>query len=164
MRNHISLVVLALLVGCASVGDPIEMLRRERARREGPPPPPTEPLPITAFAVRFTPVGGETYPPTTSAAETRAYKVVLHLGSQPPQVRREEKPTRPYVTIGTLRFGENWYTGRNLDDLIEKHVPAVGGNAVLTWTIYQTAVAAFPSVGQLYYATYEAEVIRYTDR
>jgi hypothetical protein len=113
--------------------------------------------------VRFTAAGSQTYPPTKEV-ETRAYRVVLHLGDTPPQVRRDTKPTRPYITIGTLSFGENWYTGTNLRQLTEKYVSEVGGDAVLNWTIYQTAAMMLPEAGQLYYAIYHLEVIRYTDR
>jgi hypothetical protein len=131
--------------------------------RSDPPPPPSKPLPISAFTVRFTAAGSQTHPPAKKT-ETRPYKIVLHLGNQPPQVRRDTKPTRPYVTIGTLRFSKNWYTGKNLDDLCEKYAPEVGGNAVLTWTIYQTTAAVLPGVGNLFHAAYEAEVIWYTDK
>ena len=127
------------------------------------PPPPSQPLPITAFAVKFTPAGGQTHSPTTTSRIER-YKIVLNLGSSPPEVRRDQKPTRPYVTIGKLWFGENWYTDKNLDELLQRHVPAVGGDAVLTVSIYQTRAAFLFDVGNLYYATYELEVIRYTDR
>jgi hypothetical protein len=61
-------------------------------------------------------------------------------------------------------LGENWYTVKNLDELTEKYVSEAGGDAVLTFTIYQTAAATLPGVGNLFYAAYEAEVIRYTDR
>ena len=151
-------IILALLgaTACAVVQSPFP-------RSDPPFPPPAKPLPITAFAVRFTPAGGQTYPPTT-ASEIELYKIVLNVGSRPPQVRRDQRPTRPYVTIGKLRFAENWYTDKNVEELRERHVPAVGGNAVLTWTIYQTGAAFLERVGNFYYATYEAEIIRYTDR
>jgi len=127
------------------------------------PPLPSKPLPLSAFTVRFTPAGSQTYPPTKEA-ETRAYKVVLYLSPDSPQVRRDTKPTRPFVMIGTLRYSENWYTGENLDELTKKYVSEAGGDAVLTWTNYTSTVLYLPGVGHFAYAAYELEVIRYTDR
>jgi len=66
--------------------------------------------------------------------------------------------------IGKLHFDKNWYTNKNLAELKEKHVQQVGGDAVLTWTIHQTSAAVLFEVGDLYYAAYELEVIRYTDK
>jgi len=131
--------------------------------RSDPPPPPSKPLPISAFAVKFTPAGSLTYPPT-DATGIKTYKVVLYLFDDPPKVRRDEKPTRPYVVIGKLQFGKNWYTSENLTELEEKHVPQVGGDAVLTWSNHQRGAAVIPGVGTFSYAAHEAEVIRYTDK
>jgi hypothetical protein len=131
--------------------------------RSDPPPLPSKPLPLSAFAVRFTPAGSQTYPPTKEV-ESQPYRIFLYLSPNSPQVRRDTKPTRPYVTVGTLRFSENWYAGENLDKLMEKHVSEVGGDAVLTWTNYTSAVMVLPGAGNFAYAAYELEVIRYTDR
>ena len=131
--------------------------------RSDPPLPLSKPLPLSAFTVRFTPAGSQIYPPTKEA-ETRAYKVILYIGDGSPQVRRDTKPTRPYVTIGTLRYSENWYTGDNLDELTNKYVSEAGGDAVLTWTNRTSTVLYLPKVGHFAYAAYELEVIRYTDR
>jgi len=131
--------------------------------RSDPPPPPSKPLPIGAFAVKFIPAGSQTYSPT-DATRIKTYKVVLYLFDDPPKVRRDEKPTRPYVVIGKLQFGKNWYTSENLTELEEKHVPLVGGDAVLTWSNHQIGAAFIPGVGTFSYAAHEAEVIRYTDK
>jgi len=162
MRDHIGLKVAALsfsvFLGIAACTTQAPFPRRD------PPPPPSTPLPISAFAVRFTAAGSQTYSPV-KRVEARPYRVVLYLfDKQSPQVRRDTKPTRPYTTVGTLWFSENWYTGKNLDDLTEKYVSEAGGDAVMTLTIYQTAAAMLPGVGNLFYAAYQAEVIRYTDR
>ena len=149
----LSILVLLGLTACAP----------QSTFSSDPPPPPSKPLPISAFAVKFTPAGSLTYPPT-DATGIKTYKVVLYLFDDPPKVRREEKPTRPYVVIGKLHFGKNWYTSENLTELEEKHVPQVGGDAVLTFGIHQTAAAFLPGVGNLFYAAYELEVIRYTDK
>ena len=95
--------------------------------RSDPPPPPSKPLPISAFAVKFTPAGSQTYSPT-GATGIKTYKVVLYLFDDPPKVRRDETPTRPYVMVGKLQFGKNWYTSQNLTEQEEKHVPQVGGD------------------------------------
>jgi hypothetical protein len=137
---------------------------QSRFPRSDPPSLPPKPLPVTAFAVRFVPAGNQTYPPT-KATDIKLYRIVLHTASRPEgTTRRDEKPSRPYITVGKLYFGENWYTGKNLDELTEKYVPEVGGDAVLTWEIFQTGAANIPGMGSWYYATYEVEVIRYTDR
>jgi hypothetical protein len=133
------------------------------SRSDPPPPPPSKPLPISAFAVKFTPAGSLTYPPT-DATGIKTYKVVLYLFDDPPKVRRDEKPTRPYVMIGKLHFGKNWYTSQNLAELEKKHVPQVGGDAVLTWSNHQRGAAVIPGVGTFSYAAHELEVIRYTDK
>jgi hypothetical protein len=162
MKRKVTMVVLCSgLLGMTACTTQSPFPRSDPLREGAPLP--SKPLPISAFAVRFTPAVSETYPPTKEV-ETRPYRVVLYLGSTPPQVRRDTKPSRPYITVGTLSFGENWYTGKNLDELTEKYVSEVGGDAVLTWSIYQTAAMMLPGAGQFTYAIYYLEVIRYTDR
>ena len=156
--NMVLVTIFTLLgiTGCAI---------QSRFPRSDPPSLPSKPLPVTAFTVRFVPAGNQTYTPT-KATDIKLYRIVLHTASRPEgTTRRDEKPSRPYITVGKLYFGENWYTGKNLDELTEKYVPEVGGDAVLTWEIFQTAAAFIPGAGPPYtYATYEVEVIRYTDR
>ncbi len=154
-RNIVFVTVLALLVvtACST---------QSRFPRSHPPLPPSMPLPATAFTVRFVAAGNQKYPPTKET-ERRAYRVVWHIGNGPEEIRRNEKPTRPYTIIGKLYFGENWYTDKNLDELRSKYVSEVGGDAILTWEVFQTSAAALFEGVNLYYATYEAEVIRYTD-
>jgi hypothetical protein len=160
MRHRLGLTVAALsvlaLLGVAAC------TARSPFARSAPPPPPSEPLPMSAFAVRFTPAEGQACSPT-EASGIKAYRIVLHLFDRPPQVQRDERPSRPYVMIGRLQFGENWYTNKNLTELTEKHVPEIGGDAVFTVSIHQSAAAVFAGAG-FYYATYELEVIRYTDK
>ena len=151
----VTVVVLLVVTACST---------QSRFPRLHPPPlPPSMPLPATAFTVRFVPAENQTYIPT-KATESRAYKVVWHIGSGPKEIRRSEEPTKPYVVIGKLYFGENWYTDKNLEELRNKYVSEVGGDAILTWEVFQTSAAVLFDGGNFYYATYEAEVIRYTDR
>ena len=155
-RNIVFVTVLALLVVTACSA-------QSRFPRSQPPVPPSKPLPAAAFTVKFVSAGNQTYPPTKET-ERRAYRVVWHIGSGQEEFRRNETPTRPYMIIGRLYFGENWYTDKNLEELRNKYVPEVGGDAILTWEVFQTSAAFLFEVGDLYYATYEAEVIRYIDR
>lgn len=130
--------------------------------------PPDRPQPVSSFSVEFLPTGAERYPPT-DVKEVWRFKMILHWPGQPDLIPRDEKPARPYVKIGELRFGENWYYDSNIMELANTHVPRVGGDAVLVYHAYQTASAMMksPDSGKfkdVYYQSMVLEVIRYTDR
>jgi hypothetical protein len=48
--------------------------------------------------------------------------------------------SRPYVFIGELKFKENWYDSSNITELVNTHVPRVGGDAVLVRTTKTTGL------------------------
>ena len=101
--------------------------------------------------------------------EVRRFKNVLHWRGEPDQIRGDEAPTRPYVIIGELKFKENWYDSSNITELVNTHVPRVGGDAVLTYHAYQKAVALVKNPDgaasrNVYYQSIVLEIIRYTDR
>ena len=112
--------------------------------------------------------GAERFPPT-EVTEVRRFKNVLHWRGEPDQIRGDEAPTRPYVIIGELKFKENWYDSSNITELVNAHVPRVGGDAVLTYHAYQKAVALVKNPDgaasrNVYYQSIVLEIIRYTDR
>ena len=130
--------------------------------------PPSTPLPSSAFSVEFIPTGAERYPPT-DVEEVKRFKNVLHWTGQPDSIRGDEKPARPYVQIGQLRFGENWYYSSNISELINTRVPEIGGDAVLVYHAYQTSSAMMKNENtgvfeDVYFQSIVLEVIRYTDR
>lgn len=129
--------------------------------------PPKNPLPASSFSVEFVPAGPEGYPPTDTKDVVR-FKNVLHWPGEPDVVKGTAEPTRPYVRLGELRFGENWYYSSNIKELVDTHVPRVGGNAVLVYHANQTGVAQARLDGgkpeDVYFQSIVLEVIRYTDR
>jgi|ERR1700690_176947 hypothetical protein len=133
--------------------------------------PPDRPQPVSSFSVEFIPAGTERYTPTDvkEVWPLKTHKIILHYPGLPDLIRRDEKPARPYVEIGELRFGENWYYEGNIMELVNTHVPRVGGDAVLVYHAYQTAAANMksPDSGKfqnVYYQSIVLEVIRYIDR
>jgi hypothetical protein len=130
--------------------------------------PPDRPQPVSSFSVEFVPAGAERYPPT-DVKEVRPFENVVHYPGTSDETRLFGSPTRPYIKIGELRFGEAWYSSSNIRELSNMHVPRVGGDAVLVQNFYQTAAAMMkdPDSGNfinLYRASIVQEVIRYTDR
>ena len=68
---------------------------------------PTRPQPLSSFSVEFVPAGAERYPPT-DVTKVKSFKAVLNYPGLPDEIRGgNEKPTRPYVKVGELRFGKN---------------------------------------------------------
>ncbi len=129
--------------------------------------PPERPLPASSFEVEFVPAGPEVYPPTDTKDVVR-FKNVLSWPGKPDLVRGDQQPTRPYVRVGELRFGEGWYYSSNIKDLVDTHVPRVGGDAVLVYHAQQTSVAQVRGAGgdpeDVYFQSIVLDVIRYTDR
>jgi len=131
-----------------------------------PPDPPREPQPLSSFKVEFTALGSQTFGPTETKEIVR-FRNVLHPPGEPERVLSETgKPTRPYVEIGELKFGLNWYYSSNIQELINTHVPRVGGDAVLVYHAHSGgATARDTKMGrQAFYQSIVLEVIRYTDR
>jgi hypothetical protein len=170
MRNRhfgpllLALVALLLAGSCAS--GPQSMLASSTGA--APPPPPDNPLPASSFSVEFVPVGTEHYPPT-DAKDVVRFKNVLHWPGQPDEVLGDVQPTtRPYVRVGELRFGQSWYYHSNIKELVDTHVPRVGGDAVLVYHANQTSVARVHiqsgTPEEVYFQSIVLEVIRYTDR
>jgi len=130
--------------------------------------PPSTPLPSSAFSVEFVPAGAEQYPPT-DVEEVKRFKNVLYWLGEADLIRGDEKPARPYIKIGELRFGEDWYYSSNIAELVNTHVPEIGGDAVLVYHAYQIANAVMTNdetgaSAQVFYQSIMLEVIRYTDR
>jgi len=130
--------------------------------------PPTRPQALSTFSVQFVPAGVDRYPPT-DVQDVHSFKAVLHWPGSPDLIRRDEKPARPYKVVGELRFGENWYYESNIKELVNTHVPRVGGDAVLVYHAYQSKSAWMknPDSGDfnnVYFQSIALEVIRYTDR
>lgn len=95
------------------------------------------------------------------------FKNVLQYPGEPESVLSEPgEPTRPYVEIGVLKFGLAWYYSSNIRELINTHVPRVGGDAVLVYHAYPEGAAAMDVERgeQIYYQSIVVEIIRYTDR
>jgi hypothetical protein len=135
---------------------------------EAPPLPPDDPPPASSFSVEFVPAGTEHYPPT-EAKDVARFKNILHWPGQPDEVMGEvQSTTRPYVRVGELRFGQAWYYHSNIKELVDTHVPRVGGDAVLVYHAYQTSVAQVHLQSghpeDVYFESIVLEVIRYTDR
>jgi len=131
-----------------------------------PPDPPREPQPPSSFSVEFTALGSERYGPT-DAKDIVRFRNVLHHPGEPDSVLSEVgKPTRPYVKIGELKFGLNWYYSSNIRELINTHVPRVGGDAVLVYHAYSGGATGMDLKRgqQVFYQSIVVEVIRYTDR
>ena len=99
----LALFVVLTIWGCA-VGQPRSI-------------PPDRPQPVSSFSVEFVPAGAERYTPT-DLKEVRLFKMLLHFPGTPDLIRRDERPARPYVRIGELRFGENWYYDTNIMELV----------------------------------------------
>jgi len=133
------------------------------------PPPPREPKPSSSFNVEFLPASAERHPPT-STEDVKRYRNVVRYKGEPDSIRSDEKPTRPYVRVGELRFGLDWYYSSNIRELINLHVPRVGGDAVLVYYAYPGGAAAQmknAETGQMidvFYQSVVLEVIRYTDK
>ncbi len=130
--------------------------------------PPSTPLPSSAFSVEFVPAGAEQYPPT-DVEDVKRFKNVLYWLGEADLIRGDEKPARPYIKIGELRFGEDWYYSSNIAELVNTHVPEIGGDAVLVYHAYQIASAVMTNdetgaSAQVFYQSIMLEVIRYTDR
>jgi len=130
--------------------------------------PPVHPQPITSFDVKFVPVNNERYSPT-NVTDVKRYKNILRSPGLKDLIRGDENPIRPYKIIGKMYLGENWYYSKNIKELIDKHVPLVGGDAVLTYEAMQTksAIVKDSETGQFvnaYYQSITLEVIRYTER
>ena len=130
--------------------------------------PPDRPQPASSFTVEFVPAGAEHFPPT-DVKEVQRFKNVLHWHGKPDLIRGDESPSRPYVIIGELKFKDNWYYSSNITELINTHVPRVGGDAVLVYHAYQKASGMMknPDSGELrdvYYQSVVLQIIRYTDR
>jgi hypothetical protein len=132
------------------------------------PKPPDRPQPESSFRVEFVPAGAEQYPPT-DVKEVWWFKIIHSWPGASDSIPRDETPVRPYVKTGELRFGENWYYNSNITELVNTHVPRVGGDAVLVYHAHQTASAMTKSTASgkfenVYYQSIVLEVIRYTDR
>jgi len=121
---------------------------------------------LSSFSVEFVPTGSERYP-STETSEIVRFRNVLHYPGEPERVLSEiGKPTRPYVKIGELKFGLDWYYSSNIRELVNTHVPRVGGDAVLVYHAYSGGATAMNvKLGaQIFYQSIVLEVIRYTDR
>lgn len=154
--TNIRLVLAALaLAACAGGPSPSPI-----------PLPPQAAAPASSFAVEFVPARSEPYPPTDAKNVVR-FKNLLHWPGKPDLVRGDAQPTRPYVRVGELRFGESWYHASNIKEIVDTHVPRVGGDAVLVYHAYQRSVAQVQGEGgkpeDVYYQSIVLEVIRYTD-
>jgi len=131
-----------------------------------PPPFPSEPQPLSSFAVEFVPEGSERYSPTETRDIVRFRNVLQYPGEPERALSEVGSPTRPYVKIGELKFGLNWYYSSNIRELMNAHVPRVGGDAVLVYHAYPGGAAAMDikQGAQIFYQSIVLEVIRYTDR
>jgi hypothetical protein len=151
----LSLAVLSLAVGCASATEAPAL-----------PLPPVSPRASSSFSAEFVPAGTERYSPTDTKDVVR-FKNLLHWPGKPDLARGDAQPTRPYVRVGELRFGEGWYHSSNIQELVDTHVPRVGGDAVLVYHAYQRSVAQVQGEGgspeDVYFQSIVLEVIRYTD-
>lgn len=157
----LSFFVIANLYGCSgnlSVGSA--------------PPYPHEPPPLSFYSVEFVPADTKRYPPTHTK-DVKRYRNVSHYSKNSEvlsEVLTDEKTTRPYVRVGELRFGLNWYYSSNIKELIDTHVPRVGGDAVLVYHAYDGGAAALvrdETTGKMknvFYQSIMVEVIRYTDK
>lgn len=155
--RHLAVIFLLALVGGISACTWVPV---------GPPPYPDEPQPLSSFEVEFVPAGSERYP-STETSEVVRFRNVLQYPGEPESVLSEPgKPTRPYVEIGVLKFGLDWYYSSNIRELINTHVPRVGGDAVLVYHAYPGGAAAMDVERgeQIYYQSIVVEIIRYTDR
>lgn len=132
------------------------------------PPYPHEPPPLSFYSVEFVPADTKRYP-ATRAKDVKRYRNVVHYSGKS-EIRTDEKPTRPYVRVGELRFGLNWYYSSNIKELIDTHVPRIGGDAVLVYNAYDGGAAALvkdDATGKMknvFYQSIVVEVIRYTDK
>ncbi len=135
-------------------------------RAGSPPLFPDEPKPLSSFGVEFVPAGSEQYPPTETREVVRFKNVVQYPGEPERVLSETGKPTRPYVKVGELKFGLNWYYSSNIRELINTHVPRVGGDAVLVYHAYPGGATGINAKRreQVFYQSIVVEAIRYTDR
>jgi hypothetical protein len=130
--------------------------------------PPFKPLPIAAYEMVYTPTDSQVYPPTQSDPYP-PFKMTWAYAGTPVQTNRDEKISRPYVTIGKMVFQSNWYDDENIAKLVRLYVPQKGGDAVSSYHMAQEAVAVMknPDTGDVrtyYRGTIHMEIIRYTDK
>src|SRR6266571_3169518 len=144
-NRHLAAVFLLALVGGINACT---------GMRAGPPPPyPDQPRPLSSFGVEFVPAGSERYPSTETSDVVRFRNVLQYPGESERVLSETGKPTRPYVKIGEVKFGLNWYYSSNIRELINTHVPRVGGDAVLVYHAYPGGAVAmnFKRGEQVYY-------------
>ena len=125
--------------------------------------------PVDSYKYTFKPNDTKEYPPT-STNPVKVFKMIKTFPELSDKVYKDEKPSRPYVVVGTLHFDKDWYgEDEEIQQLFDQHVPKVGGDAVLQYVMHvEKSVPLRKKIeGDFriwHRAELELEIIRYTDK
>lgn len=106
------------------------------------PTPPLSPLPHQHYKtkIHFESMTDKIYAPT-KIENLEAFQIINHFKGHEDEISKKESPSQAYDIIGIITFGEEWYFGSMLDGLLKQKVEEVGGDAILTYEMFQTAAA-----------------------
>lgn len=104
----------------------------------------------------------------TKITKVEMYKIVGHFKGQDPKVKKDGRPTRHYIVLGTLRFPKRWYYSSTIHNYIIDKMSEVGAHAILEYHTYQDSAMIRKNevTGEMlnvYRMRIEAKLIRYTN-